>query len=83
LLFKNHVLLDHSNLEVQRVYGRPVETLIGKDAMKRLRTPIMKKIKQGKFSELVNKLLSTDFPFDGDKINREYPFAYEGDPLKR
>ena len=43
----------------------------------------MKKIKQGKFSELVNKLLSTDFPFDGDKINREYPFAYEGDPLKR
>lgn len=51
--------------------------------MNRLRTPLMAKIKNGEFEDFVFKLLSTEFKFDGHRINRDFPLEYEIDSLNR
>jgi hypothetical protein len=43
----------------------------------------MAKIKNGEFEDFVFKLLSTEFKFDGHRINRDFPLEYEIDSLNR
>ena len=45
--------------------------------MKRLRTSLMKKIKNEEFNQLVCALLSTDFKFELGSVNREFPLEME------
>ena len=75
--FKEYILKYHSNLEVFRKYNRSVEKLIGKYAMKRLRTSLMKKIQNGQFNPLVCAILSTNFKFELGSVNREFPLEME------
>ena len=68
-------------MEVHRKYNRSVEILIGKYAMNRLRTSLMKKIAKSEFNQLVCAILSTEFKLELGSVNREFPLAMETNSL--
>jgi hypothetical protein len=68
-------------MEVYRKYNRSVDKLIGKEAMKRLRPSLMKKIPDGEFNQLACALLSTEFKFELSSIDREFPLEMQTNQL--
>ena len=65
-LFKRHVFVRHSDLEVRVKYKRSLENLIGDYHLSRFREPLFNQVKSGCINHMIQTLLSTKQPFDID-----------------
>jgi hypothetical protein len=56
--FKQHVFLYHSDIEVKSKYNSSLEKLVGNCELKRIREPLMNRIRNTLFTELVEGVIS-------------------------
>jgi hypothetical protein len=70
--FKRHIFHRHSDIESRAKYNRSIEKLVGAYMMKRLRDPVMNRIREGKFLRYTEEMLSLNEPFKSRDIRRDF-----------